>query len=356
MACHAAPASIPASGETVALVGQPNVGKSALFHRLTGRYVAVSNYPGTTVNVSRGAANYAPQGIVVDTPGLIGLPSSSEDEQLTVQILLTEKLAAVVHVGDAKNLRRTLNLAVQLAETGLPMVLAMNMQDEAAARGVLFEASELADRLGISVVPTVAVRGDGLDDLQRAIAVARPSPLQVRYPEAVESELGSFHPELPASSMSPRALGLLWMIGDAVVESWLRDQLKDEAFERLAERRRRLEASLGEPIGDAICRRRLEVVEALLAQAEPSSSPAPVRFADRLARAAIHPVWGLAILAVVLLAVYFFVGSPAPGLSAAEGRLFGHHQPVVAARWRVFLPVPFLVKCSSENTVCGRWG
>ena len=347
MACHAAPASIPVSGETVALIGQPNVGKSALFHRLTGRYVTVSNYPGTTVEVSRGASIYAPQAILVDTPGLVGLPSSSEDERLTVQILLTEPLHAVVHVGDAKNLRRTLNLAVQLAETVLPMVLAMNMQDEAAARGVRCEASELAERLGISVVPTVAVRGDGLDDLQQAIAGARPSPLQVLYPEALEAELGFLRRELPSSSLSPRALGLLWMIGDAVVDGWLRDHLKAEAFERLAERRRRLEANLGEPIEDAVCRKRLEVVETLLARSNPSSSPTPVRFADRLARMAIHPVWGLGILAVVLLAVYYFVGVFGAQVLVGwlEGQLFGNTvNPWVAGMVERVLPVPFLVE------------
>ncbi len=346
MACHAAPASVPASGQTVALVGQPNVGKSALFHRLTGRYVTVSNYPGTTVEVARGVASSAPQAIVVDTPGLVGLPSSSEDERLTVQILLTEQLSAVVHVGDAKNLRRTLNLAVQLAETGLPMVLAMNMQDEAAARGVRFEGCNLAERLGISVVPTVAVRGDGLDDLQQAIAGAHPSPLQVRYPEAVEAELGTLRRELPTSSISPRALGLLWMIGDAVVEGWLRGRLKDDAFELLAERRRRLEDRLGEPIEDAVCRRRLEVVEALLTHAEPSPSSAPVRFADRLARMAIHPVWGLGILAVVLLAVYYFVGVFGAQVLVGwlEGQLFGNTiNPWVTGIAERVLPFPFLV-------------
>ena len=354
MACHAAPASLVPSGETIALVGQPNVGKSALFHRLTGRYATVSNYPGTTVQVVRGAATHAPRAVVVDTPVLVALPASSEDECLTVQILLAEPLRAVIHVGDAKNLRRTLNLTVQLAETGLPLVVAMNMSDEAAARGVRFEATDLAQRLGVPVVPTVAVCGDGIGDLQQAIAGARPSPLRVPYPAALEAELGSLGPELPPSYISSRALGLLWMIGDSVTERWLRERLDGESFERLIERRRRLEASLDESLADLVSRRRQEVVEALLAEAGLSTVEAPARFAERLGRLAIHPVWGPAVLAVALLAVYFFVGVLGAQVLVGwlEGELFGNViNPSIARLVEQVVPVPFLI-----DLLVGQYG
>ena len=112
----------------IALVGNPNVGKSVLFHRLTGAYVNVSNYPGTTVEVARAAARFDAGGDLIDTPGVLTLPARSDDERATMRALLHEPLRAVIQVGDAKNLRRSLTLTALLADLGLPkdaLVLAL---------------------------------------------------------------------------------------------------------------------------------------------------------------------------------------------------------------------------------------
>ena len=147
----------------VVLVGNPNVGKSALFGALTGTYVTVSNYPGTTVEVSSGLAVLTGKKVrVVDTPGAASFIPSSEDERVSRDILLEEPHDAVVAVGDAKNLERTLILALQLAEMELPFVLCLNMMDEAAASGLGIDGAGLARRLGVEVVSTVAIRHEGL--------------------------------------------------------------------------------------------------------------------------------------------------------------------------------------------------
>src|SRR5512140_449297 len=143
-------------GSRIALVGNPNVGKSMLFHRLTGKDVTVSNYPGTTVEISSGALQNFPGVVIVDTPGIVSFPPRSEDEAVTARVLLQEELRAIVQVGDAKNIRRTLHLAVQLAEMGLPLVLALNMMDEARARGLSLDTDKISAALGIPVVATVA--------------------------------------------------------------------------------------------------------------------------------------------------------------------------------------------------------
>ena len=102
----------------------------------TGRYATVSNYPGTTVEVSRATARFDRAISLLDTPGVLSLPGRSDDERATMRALLNEELRLAVQVGDAKNLRRTLTLTAMLAELGVPMVLALNMSDEAAAHGV----------------------------------------------------------------------------------------------------------------------------------------------------------------------------------------------------------------------------
>jgi ferrous iron transport protein B len=161
LSCHPQ-ADGAVSGKTcVILVGNPNVGKSVIFGALTGRYVTVSNYAGTTVEIAEGAL---PDGtMVIDTPGTNTLSGTADDERVTRDILYTREgdIRAVVQVADAKNLPRALLLTLQLAELGLPLVLNVNMIDEAEAYGLYFDFDQLAARLGIEIVPTVAVQGRG---------------------------------------------------------------------------------------------------------------------------------------------------------------------------------------------------
>jgi ferrous iron transport protein B len=155
----------------LALVGNPNVGKSVVFGRLTGQYVTVSNYPGTTVAVTTGRALIGAEVFdVIDTPGVNGLEGTlSEDERITQQVLATGGADLVVQVADARNIRRALMLTSQIAAFGIPTILALNMTDEAWARGVSIDADALAAELGIPVIEMVAVEGRGLQELRDAL-------------------------------------------------------------------------------------------------------------------------------------------------------------------------------------------
>jgi ferrous iron transport protein B len=158
----------------IALVGQPNVGKSVVFGRLTGRYVTVSNYPGTTVAVTRGRATVGAEVCdIIDTPGVNSLDGNiSEDERITRDVVASDQADLVVQVADARNVRRALMLTSQLAALGKPMVLALNMVDEAFARGISVDAAALATALRVPVVELVAVEGRGLSELRDALALA----------------------------------------------------------------------------------------------------------------------------------------------------------------------------------------
>lgn len=169
--CHGETRRGLAGAPKVALVGSPNVGKSAVFNRLTGAYVAVSNYPGTTVEVSRGRARFGGVACeVIDTPGIYSLLPLTEDERVTRRLLLGERPEVVVHVVDAKNLSRMFPLTLELLEAGLPVVLALNMMDEAAAAGLSVDTHRLEAELGVRVVETVAAAGRGMDELREAVA------------------------------------------------------------------------------------------------------------------------------------------------------------------------------------------
>lgn len=158
----------------IALVGNPNVGKSVVFGRLTGRYATVSNYPGTTVAVTRGRALIGAEVCdVVDTPGVNALEGAlSEDERITQQTLATGHADLVVQVADARNIRRALMLTRQLAAYQLPMVLVLNMVDEAWARGISIDVQGLSAELGVPVIEMVAIEGRGMANLRDALAHA----------------------------------------------------------------------------------------------------------------------------------------------------------------------------------------
>lgn len=154
----------------IAIVGSPNVGKSVLFNVLTRSYVNVSNYPGTTVEVSRGKTEI--DGVeyqVIDTPGMYSLLPITEEEKVARRILVQEKPDMVIHVVDAKNLERMLPLTLQLIEASLNTILVLNIIDEAQKEGVSIDSKLLEKELGIPVIKTVSTRGEGIEDLRERI-------------------------------------------------------------------------------------------------------------------------------------------------------------------------------------------
>jgi ferrous iron transport protein B len=350
MPCHRSsnPETFAGVG-SIALVGHPNVGKSVIFQRLTGQRVVVSNYPGTTVEVARGAARTLPGMTLIDTPGVITFPPRSEDELVTARLLLNEPVQAILQVGDAKNLRRTLLLTLQLAEMGLPLVLALNMMDEAQARGVALDIQQLSQALGIPIVPTTATRGDGVNQLTETLRAARPCAFRMQYPAEIEAALDDFQALVQADIASTlpiqaRALGLLWLSGDAVVEDWLRRRLDSAQFSRLEHQRSLVQESSPVSLAALIQQARLEFVERLADAVLLSAGEGSRGWSVYLGTLTTHPVWGWAFLAAVLYAIYWFVGVFGAGtlVGLLEEQLFGQMvnpwvvglvQRVVAISW-----------------------
>jgi len=296
---------------TAILVGNPNVGKSVLFGALTGKYVTVSNYPGTTVEVTRGSAIL--DGIawsVMDTPGTNGLTPMSEDEQVTRDILVREREYACLQVCDTKNLRRGLLLTAQLAEAGVPMLLALNMADEAASRGFQVDAARLGSTLGIDVVPTVAVERKGLPQIQAALSAARPATFAVRYDPAIEEAVGRIAPLLPETGgLSPRAVALMVLGGDDSLRAHLEKTLGPAEREQMEEARRKAASRYPESLRFVIAKQRLAAVDRLHDQVVVRGArSATSDLGRRLGAWATHPLWGIPVLAAVLYACYQFVG------------------------------------------------
>ncbi|RMH28226.1 MAG: ferrous iron transport protein B [Candidatus Hydrogenedentota bacterium] len=177
------------------IVGPPNVGKSLIFNRLTGRHVSVSNYPGTTVDISTGTSPFLPGYELRDTPGAYSLVPISEEERIAREMILSEPQAIIVQVVDAKNLRRMLPFTLELLELRRKVILVLNLMDEARRLGVSIDSTQLGEELGIPVVETVATTGEGLDRLCAVIrdGISQLPPVPpIDYPPRVRSVLREY--------------------------------------------------------------------------------------------------------------------------------------------------------------------
>ena len=149
--------------QPLVLVGNPNCGKSVVFHHLTGVYATVSNYPGTTLALAQGTFR---EWQVIDTPGVYGISDFTPEERITREVL---QQAHIINVVNALHLERELFLTLQLADWGLPLVVVLNFMDEARRRGMRIDTARLAEALHAEVIPAAAVRGEGMDALMTAI-------------------------------------------------------------------------------------------------------------------------------------------------------------------------------------------
>lgn len=257
----------------IVLAGNPNVGKSIFFGSWSGMYVDVSNFPGTTVEITSGRVG---DDVLMDTPGVYGVSSFNDEERVARDVILGADV--VVNVVDATHLERDLFLTQQIIDMGLPMIVALNFCDEAAALGIDIDVPALEEELGVPVIRTAAVKGQGLKEAYAALAMARP---------------GRCLPEVEAATLQlldridSRPEALLVLEGDEVVAA-------RHGVAPLAERER---------IYLLRRQRTNEVVERAVTRPEKVG-----RLRSRIGRLCLDPLTGIPILLAVLYGCYVLVG------------------------------------------------
>ena len=293
------------SKKKLILAGNPNVGKSVIFSLLAGRYVTVSNYPQTTIEVTRGDGKIGGEEYeIIDTPGTNTLIPSSEDEQVTTGILISEKPDVLLQVADSKNLPRALNLSLQLAELGLPMTLCLNLADEASSRGISIDTSSLSDLMGVPVSLTVAVERRGLRELLDSVGSASVPTVKVEYPEKIEEAVGRIKNLLPPLDISGRGAAILLIEGNPVVREFIKDRFGDGVTGEIDGIISSLGSFFLKPLTEVISTARRNAVSRLISEVY-TSAPAPRKFRKPVLTSL---GLGLPVLGMVMAAVYWIVG------------------------------------------------
>ncbi len=261
--------------KTIVLAGNPNVGKSVFFNALTNRYVEVSNFPGTTVDISHSSLG---EDLLLDTPGIYGVSSFNDEERVARDVILQADI--VINIVDALHLERDLFLTQQLIDMEIPLVVALNMMDEATQHGVRIDRQALERLLGVPVVPAVAVKGEGIEKVKAAaLSKATQGNKVPRIAALVEPYRERF---------SSVAEALLYLEADAMVGT-SRPEAKTE--------QRQEEIYL-------IRRHRVNEIVAAVVQ----ESTEGATFAARLGQMMLRPVTGLPLLMLGLVAMYYFIG------------------------------------------------
>jgi len=264
---------IPEGAKRIVLVGNPNAGKSVFFNNLTGMYVDVSNYPGTTLEISHGRFQ---KDVIIDTPGVYGISSFNDEERVARDVILTADI--VINVVNAVYLERDLFLTQQVIDTGVPVVVALNMVDEAERQGIQIDHWLLSQLLGVPVVPTVAVKKQGFDELKQRIYEAKPGHSDAELQKQLEQL---------TNRAGSRGEALLILEGDASIAARHGLEALGRREEIYLQRRRRVN----------------ELVSHVVKEVSKKSV-----LTNTLSRMMIKPVTGVPILLLALYAMYQIIG------------------------------------------------
>ncbi|MDD6257049.1 ferrous iron transport protein B [Methanobrevibacter boviskoreani] len=326
----------------VLLIGNPNVGKSLTFNKLTGLSATVSNYPGTTVDIDTGNFKIYGETIeITDPPGMYDLNTITEEERIAKLLLFSGDYDLVVHVIDAKNIDKSIDLTLQLIDAGTDVILVLNMIDELDRMGAKVDKEGLSAKLGIPVVLTSAANDIGLDelkntilnydDIKKNIDSNSKAKIVIHYGNDLESSINKVESKLEHryDEMTNRAVAILLLEGDKDIRNTVKKHEKNYAdvFSLVDS----IEKEYDDPIKYLT---KLQLSKYALYFKDEFTTINKVKpqtnddFKEKLSRLMIHPVYGLIILALVLyFGLYLFVGV------LGAGYLVDFFEDVIFGEW-----------------------
>ncbi|MBS4223730.1 ferrous iron transport protein B [Lederbergia citrea] len=284
----------------IALVGNPNTGKTSLFNKLTGSYEYVGNWTGVTVEKKVGILKNK-AGHLVDLPGVYSLNPLSKDEGVATHFLLYDDVATILNIVDASQLERNLYLTLQLLEYGKPLAIGLNMVDVAKTRGIEIDIPLLSERLDCSIVPIVARSGAGCDELAANLSstMHQQTPLIIDYGRIIEEAIQDFTALLPEDEDIPprRWLALQFFEGNQVVKDLVLKYLTESTVKELFEKtEKRLQSeTISKSLAHHIRTIRGNYIQALLLCCVNTTKKAEYTMTDRIDQIVTNKVLGLPI-------------------------------------------------------------
>ncbi len=296
----------------IALAGNPNSGKTTIFNNLTGANQHVGNYPGVTVEKKEGYVHYGDYRIkVIDLPGTYSLSAHSLDEKIARRVILDEKPDLVVDIVDASNIERNLYLTMQFAELEIPIIIALNMSDMAANKGIMINHKQLSELLGIPTVPTVGNKRRGMNELLDTIIacaegriVSRPQPL--RYGAEIEKELNKIAETISLdmsvlNGFRSRWVALKLLENDAEITKLIEShRYSDQIKENTEKSRQRLSTMFGDDPASVITERRYGFISGACSEAVSGAAERRHDISDTIDAVLIHPFSGLLIFSLLM--------------------------------------------------------
>lgn len=341
--------------QKIILAGNPNVGKSVVFGKLTDEYAIVSNYPGTTVEVSYGTVHIGKQKFaVVDTPGTNSLIPKSEDEKITRDILFKNP-HLVIQIADSKNLRRSLLLTFQLIEMGLPVILNLNMDDEAINRGIKINVKKLDELLGVKINRTIAITGEGIKNLLKLIPSAQKSQSGLTYKQQpIEEAIKRIGSLLPDEVSSKRACAVMLLSDDETIWEYLDNFLKAHTKEQIQKIVLETQEKYTCPVSLLISEENQKKAEDIIQQVLTISPQLKPSVAEIIGRLTTGSLTGIPILIAVLYLTFKFVGQFGAGtlVDFFEETVFGGYiNPYFTKFVHLVIPTEFL-----RELLVGKYG
>lgn len=353
--------------KNVLLIGSPNVGKSLTFNKLTGLTAMVSNYPGTTVDIDEGNFTYENRTVhVTDPPGLYDLNTITEEERVAKLLVLDERFDLMVHVVDAKNIEKSIDLTLQLIDAGKEVILVLNMMDELEKMGASVDAEGLSHELGIPIVLTSAAENKGLDELKHTIVnydsiedeILKGSKtlLDVDYGRSIEIAINEIKNNISGKyPVSKRYLAVSLLEGDEDSENLLKN---NEDYSNLSQVIEKQRAKFDKPVKYLTKLKLAEYAKYIKSNFTTIDNVNVLddeSLGEKLSRIMIHPFYGLIILACVLyFGLFLIVGVFGAGILVDffENVIFGQYiNPAVTS-----VVIQYVPWVSVQNLFVGEYG
>lgn len=297
---------------SLALIGNPNIGKTSLFNKLTNSYEYVGNWSGVTVEKKVGQVKkFNTQ--IIDLPGVYTLNPISKDESVVTTFLLEEQVDGLLNIMDASNFERNMHLTVDLLELRKPVIICLNMIDVAKKKGITVNREKLQNLLGVPVVPLIARTGEGIEGIYAAIQepLTTGSHFTLTYSSAIEKGISAIESVIhKIDKEQKRWCAIQFLVGNNALDDYFR---KEEYYEKIAAIRSSLEKELGESISNVIMNERERYITAVREEVLVQEKTEK-QWIENVDKILTHPVLGvpifLALMYLMFQLTFAWIGTP----------------------------------------------